>query len=74
MPGWRQVSSAFAFLTVGGIIVTEDGSREMVRPVKEVLKVFVKEVWSIMEAASEKKTPSQYLSERAIRSIQGKEQ
>jgi hypothetical protein len=62
------------FLTIGGIIVTEDGSSEIVRSVEKVLKVFVKEVWSILEAASEKKTPSQYLSEPAIRSIQGKEQ
>jgi hypothetical protein len=33
----------------------------------------VKKAWSIMDAAANKETPSQYLSERAVRSIQGKE-
>ena len=33
----------------------------------------VKKAWSIMDAAAKKETPSQYLSERAVRSIQGKE-
>lgn len=32
----------------------------------------VKKAWSIMEAASEKKTPREFLSPRAINSIQGK--
>lgn len=32
----------------------------------------VKKVWSIMDAASEKKTPQEYLSSEAIKSIQGK--
>jgi hypothetical protein len=36
------------------------------------LEVFTREIWSAMEAAVEKKTPLQYLSERAIRVIQGK--
>ncbi|MBN1659134.1 MAG: hypothetical protein JXA93_12055 [Anaerolineae bacterium] len=36
------------------------------------LEILIKEFWSILEAASEKKTPSQYLGERAIRAIQGK--
>lgn len=33
----------------------------------------VKKVWSVMDAASEKTKPSQYLSDRAIRSIRGGE-
>lgn len=33
---------------------------------------FVKKVWSIMDAAAEKKPPSDYLSPRAIETIQGK--
>ena len=32
----------------------------------------VKKLWSIMDAASEKKAPGDYLSSRAISSIQGK--
>lgn len=31
----------------------------------------VRKAWSIMEAASEKKAPSQYLTDRAVRSIRG---
>ena len=41
--------------------------------VQQGLEIFVKKAWSIMEAASEKQMPSHYLSDRAIRSIQGKE-
>jgi hypothetical protein len=33
----------------------------------------VKKAWSIMEAASEKKAPSQFLGDHAVRSIQGRE-
>lgn len=32
----------------------------------------VKKAWSIMEAATEKSRPGEYLSTRAIQSIQGK--
>lgn len=32
----------------------------------------VKKLWSIMDAASEKKPPGEFLSSRAISSIQGK--
>lgn len=31
----------------------------------------IKKAWSILDAASEKKPPSEYLSKRAISSIQG---
>jgi hypothetical protein len=33
----------------------------------------VKKVFSIMDAAAEKQTPSQYLSEAGIKAVQGKE-
>jgi hypothetical protein len=39
--------------------------------VKETEKL-IKKVWSLMDAASQKKTPGEYLSSPAIRSIQGK--
>lgn len=32
---------------------------------------FVKEVWSKLDAASEKPKPSEYLSQRGIKAIQG---
>jgi hypothetical protein len=32
----------------------------------------VRKAWSILEAASEKKSPSEYLSQNAMRAIQGK--
>jgi hypothetical protein len=41
------------------------------KSVKEGVNL-VKKAWSIMEAASEKKTPQEYLSPKAISSIQGK--
>ena len=33
----------------------------------------VKKTWSVMDAASEKKAPSQFLGDHAVRSIQGRE-
>lgn len=35
------------------------------------LETLVRKAWSIMDAASEKQMPSEYLTERAVRSIQG---
>lgn len=43
------------------------------RAVEEGVESLIQKAWSIMDAASEKKAPSQYLSDQAIRSIQGKE-
>jgi hypothetical protein len=34
----------------------------------------IKKAWSIMDAASEKAQPSEYLSPKTIQSIQGKQQ
>ena len=45
-----------------------DTARATVRGLEGLLK----RAWSLMDAASEKKTPSDYLSSRAIQSIQGK--
>ena len=33
----------------------------------------IRRAWSVMDAASEKQAPSQFLGDRAVRSIQGKE-
>jgi len=35
---------------------------------------FIKKAWSLMDAASEKRPPADYLSPKAIQSIQGKQQ
>ena len=50
-----------------------DGVTMVGQAAKKSLEVLVKKAGSIMEAASEKQRPSQYWSDRAIRSIQGKE-
>lgn len=34
----------------------------------------IKKAWSIMEAASEKQAPSEYLSQQGINAMQGKDQ
>ena len=36
-----------------------------------VAKNFVKEVWSKMDAAAEKPRPSEYLSAKGVRAVQG---
>jgi hypothetical protein len=50
-----------------------DATVKTAQAAEKGLERFIKKAWSIMDAASEKKTPSQYLSDRAVRSIQGKE-
>ena len=45
-----------------------EGTKGVVRAGEQL----VKKLWSIMDAASEKKLPSDYLSTQAIQSIQGK--
>lgn len=45
-----------------------DGAKETARTAEKL----VKKLWSIMDAASEKKAPSDYLSAQTIQSIQGK--
>jgi hypothetical protein len=48
-----------------------DTTKIMKTTVRETEKL-VKKAWSIMDAASEKAQPSEYLSPRAVQSIQGK--
>ena len=49
-------------------------AERIIQVVEKGVETLVKKAWSIMDAASEKVMPSQYLSDRAIRSIQGKEE
>ena len=37
------------------------------------LETMVRKAWSIMDAASEKRRPTEYLSGQGVRSMQGKE-
>ena len=50
--------------------VAHDTTRNAVK----LAEAGLKKAWSIMEAAAEKKSPSEYLSQRAVRSIQGNSQ
>ena len=47
-------------------------AREMVRETARLAEATIKKAWSIMDAAAEKTRPSQYLSEKAIKAIQGR--
>ncbi len=48
---------------------TQDTIRQGVRTTEALLK----KAWSILDAATEKKSPSEYLSPKAIAAIQGKQ-
>lgn len=37
----------------------------------KIVETSLKKAWSILDAASEKKSPSEYLSKSAVQSIQG---
>jgi hypothetical protein len=52
--------------------VTETTTKT-VKTAEKALEGLIKKAWSIMDAMSEKEMPSQYLSDQAIRSIQGRE-
>ena len=44
---------------------------DIVEKTAKVADTAIKKAWSIMEAATEKKNPSEYLGQQAVRSIQG---
>jgi hypothetical protein len=44
---------------------------DVVDNTKKVAEASIKKAWSILDAASEKKPPSETLSQNAIRAIQG---
>jgi len=46
-------------------------STDLVKTTAKLAEVGLKKVWSIMDAASEKRPPSEYLSQNAIKAIQG---
>jgi hypothetical protein len=64
---------------VGAKAMIEDTGSKIVRTTAEVSRNTIrltegtiKKAWSILDAASEKKTASEILSQRAIQAIQGK--
>ena len=48
-----------------------DATTKTVQTIERGAEALVKKAWSILDAASEKKKPSEYLRPEAIRSIQG---
>lgn len=48
-----------------------DATTETARVAEKGMESLVRKAWSVMEAASEKRAPSQYLTERAVSSIRG---
>lgn len=44
---------------------------DTVKTATQVAETGIKKAWSILDAAGEKKAPSEYLSQKAIGSIQG---
>ena len=50
-----------------------DATIKTARAAEKGVESFIKKAWSIMDAASEKNSPTQYLTEQGVRSIQGKE-
>ena len=49
-----------------------DATKKTVDTARRGLESFVSKAWSIMDAASEKRRPTEYLGQRAVSSIQGK--
>ena len=49
-----------------------DSAVQTARVAERGLERLVRKAWSVMDASSEKKAPSQYLTDRAVRSIQGR--
>jgi hypothetical protein len=47
---------------------------DIVEKTAKVAETAMKKAWSIMEAAAEKKSPSEYLGQRSVKSIQGENQ
>ena len=50
-----------------------DAAVKTAHAVERGAEALVKKAWSVMDAAAEKQKPSEYLSRRAVRSIQGKD-
>ena len=47
---------------------------DVVRTGTKIAEAGIKKAWSILDAASEKKPPSEVLSQKAVRAIQGQAQ
>jgi hypothetical protein len=49
-----------------------DTSLKTAQSIEKGFEQFIKKAWSIMDAAAEKQQASQFLSEKGIKTIQGK--
>ena len=58
--GWEMIEKAIADATV-----------ETTRQIEKGAEQLMTKAWSVMDAAAEKQTPSQYLSDAGIKAIQG---
>jgi hypothetical protein len=50
---------------------TAQVATDVVKATAKLTEAAIRKVWSILDAASEKKPPSEYLSQDAIKAIQG---
>ena len=50
-----------------------DASVKAAKEVEKGVEQMLKKAWSVMDAAAEKQTPSQYLSDAGIKAVQGQE-
>jgi len=51
-----------------------NATKDVVNKTTKVADAAIKKAWSIMEAATEKRSPSEYLGRQAVKSIQGQSQ
>lgn len=52
-------------------VQVEKFATEAVDKTKRIVEAGIRKAWSILDAASEKRPPSEYLSQQAVRAIQG---
>jgi hypothetical protein len=51
-----------------------NATKDVINKTTKVADTAIKKAWSIMEAATEKRPPSEYLGQPAVKSIQGQNQ
>jgi hypothetical protein len=59
---------------VGTEALAFKAAKDTTRQAVGAVEAMVKKAWSVLEAAAEKQSPSEYLSPRAVSAIQGKGQ
>lgn len=59
---------------MGTEAVAFKAAQDTTRQAVGAVETMVKKAWSVLEAAAEKQSPSQYLTPKAVNAIQGKGQ